>query len=78
MSGLGLIFGAALVVDYIFKLGGMGTLFISLLPYNVDGIVQVDTYALMLLFLLSAVVMITASTLGGIVVALLAREARLR
>jgi ABC-type dipeptide/oligopeptide/nickel transport system permease component len=77
MSGLGLIFGAALVVDYIFKLGGMGTLFISLLPYNVDGIVQVDTYALMLLFLLSAVVMITASTLGEIVVALLDPRVRL-
>ena len=71
VSGLGLIFGAALVVDYIFKLGGMGTLFISLLPYNADGIIQVDTYALMLLFLFSAVVMITASTLGEIVVALL-------
>jgi ABC-type dipeptide/oligopeptide/nickel transport system permease component len=71
VSGIGLIFGAALVVDYIFKLGGMGTLFISLLPYSADGIVQVDTYALMLLFLLSAAVMLTVSTLGEAVVALL-------
>jgi peptide/nickel transport system permease protein len=71
VSGLGLIFGAALVVDYIFKLGGIGTLFITLLPYNTDGIIQVDTYALMLLFLLSAAVMLTASTLGEVVVALL-------
>src|SRR3954466_8695438 len=77
VSGIGLIFGAALVVDYIFKLGGMGTLFISLLPYNVDGTVQVDTYALMLLFLLSAVVMLTASTLGEVVVALLDPRMRL-
>jgi peptide/nickel transport system permease protein len=71
VSGIGLIFGAALVVDYVFKLGGMGTLFISLLPYGADGIVQVDTYALMLLFLLSAAVMLTVSTLGEAVVALL-------
>lgn len=77
VSSLGLIFGAALVVDYIFKLGGMGTLFITLLPYNVDGIIQVDTYALMVLFLVSAVVMFTASMLGEVVVALLDPRIRL-
>jgi ABC-type dipeptide/oligopeptide/nickel transport system permease component len=71
VSGLGLIFGAALVVDYIFKLGGMGTLFLSLLPYNVDGIVAVDTYALQFLFILGAAVMLVASVLGEIVVGLL-------
>lgn len=71
VSGLGLVFGAALVVDYIFKLGGMGTLFLTLLPYNVDGIVEVDTYALMLLFVISAAIMLTASVLGEAVVALL-------
>jgi ABC-type dipeptide/oligopeptide/nickel transport system permease component len=71
VSGLGLVFGAALVVDYIFKLGGMGTLFLSLLPYNSDGIIQVDAYALMLLLLISAAVMLAASVLGEAVVALL-------
>ena len=77
VSSVGVIFGAALVVDYIFKLGGMGTLFISLLPYGVDGVVQVDTYALMVLFLLSAVMMFTASMLGEVAVALLDPRMRL-
>jgi len=71
VSGFGLVFGAALVVDYIFKLGGIGTLFLTLLPYNVDGVVQVDTYALMLLFMISAAVMLTASVLSEVVVVLL-------
>ena len=71
VSGFGLIFGAALVVDYIFRLGGVGTLFLTLLPYNVDGIVQVDTYALMLLLLIGAAFMFATSVLSEAVVALL-------
>jgi ABC-type dipeptide/oligopeptide/nickel transport system permease component len=59
------------VVDYIFKLGGVGSLFLTLLPYNVDGIIQVDTYAMMLLLLISAAVMLAASVLSEVVVALL-------
>ena len=66
-----MIFGAALVVDYIFRLGGVGTLFLTLLPYNVDGIVQVDTYALMLLLLIGAAFMFATSVLSEAVVALL-------
>jgi len=69
VSGLGLIFGAALVVDYIFKLGGVGSLFLTLLPYNSDGIIQVDAYALMFLLLISACVMIVASSLSEALVA---------
>ena len=77
VSDIGLIFGGALVVDYVFKLGGMGTLFLALLPYSQDGIVLVDTYALMLLFVFGAAVMITASTLGEAAVALLDPRVRL-
>lgn len=77
VSDIGLIFGGALVVDYVFSLGGMGTLFLALLPYNADGIILVDTYALMLLFVLSAAVMITASTLGEAAVAALDPRVRL-
>jgi peptide/nickel transport system permease protein len=77
VSDIGLIFGGALVVDYVFKLGGMGTLFLTLLPYSQDGTVLVDTYALMLLFLFAAAVMITASTLGEAAVALLDPRVRL-
>ena len=71
VSDLGLIFGAALVVDYIFRLGGVGTLFLTLLPYNVEGTVQVDTYALMLLLLIGAAFMFATSVLSEVVVALL-------
>jgi peptide/nickel transport system permease protein len=71
VSDLGLIFGAALVVDYIFRLGGVGTLFLTLLPYNVEGTVQVDTYALMLLLLIGAAFMFATSVLSEAVVALL-------
>ncbi len=77
VSGFGLIFGAALVVDYIFKLGGVGSLFLTLLPYNVDGIIQVDTYAMMLLLLISAAVMLAASVLSEVVVALLDPRVRI-
>ena len=80
VSDLGLIFGGALVVDYIFKLGGMGTLFLTLLPFNVDGILQVDTYALMLLLLLGAAVMLATSLLSEVArrAARPAHEVRLR
>jgi peptide/nickel transport system permease protein len=71
VSGLGLIFGAALAVDFIFKLGGVGTLFLTLLPYQTDGIIQVDTYALMLLLMVGAAFMIATSMLSEAVVALL-------
>ena len=77
VSGFGLVFGAALVVDYIFRLGGVGTLFLTLLPYNVDGIVQVDTYALMLLLLVGAAFMFTVSVLSEAAVALLDPRMRL-
>jgi peptide/nickel transport system permease protein len=71
VSGFGLIFGAALAVDFIFKLGGVGTLFLTLLPYQADGIIEVDIYALMLLLLIGAAFMIAASTFSEAVVALL-------
>lgn len=71
VSGFGLIFGAALVVDYIFQLGGVGTLFLTLLPFRSEGAIQVDTYALMLLLLIGAAFMFTVSVLSEAVVALL-------
>ena len=71
VSGFGLIFGAALAVDFIFKLGGVGTLFLTWLPYQADGIIQVDIYALMLLLLIAAAFMIAVSTFSEAVVALL-------
>lgn len=77
ISGLGLVFGAALVVDYIFQLGGVGTLFINLLQYTTEGIVAVDTYALQFLLLLGAAVLLASSVLSEAVVALLDPRMRL-
>jgi peptide/nickel transport system permease protein len=71
LSDLGLLFGAALAVDYIFQLGGLGTYFINLLKLNADALVAVDTYAIVFALLLGAAVMLTASLLGEIAVALL-------
>ena len=42
VSDLGLLLGGALAVDYIFQLGGLGTVFVALLELQVDGIPQVD------------------------------------
>jgi peptide/nickel transport system permease protein len=64
MSDLGVLFGAALAVDYIFQLGGLGTFFINALQLNADGLVPVDTYALQLALFFGAVVMLAASLLS--------------
>ena len=48
VSDFGLLFGGALAVDWIFQLGGMGTLLIDSLKLNAEGFAPVDTYALML------------------------------
>jgi peptide/nickel transport system permease protein len=76
VSDFGLIFGAALAVDYIFQLGGMGTYFISALALNVDAYVSVDTYALQLTLLLGGALILTASVLGEITLWLLDPRAR--
>jgi peptide/nickel transport system permease protein len=64
VSDFGLIFGAALAIDAIFQLGGIGTLFIGDLRLTVDGVVPVDTYALELALLLGGCLVLTASVLG--------------
>jgi len=71
VSDLGVLFGLALAVDWIFQLGGLGTLFIGLLQLNADGNVPVDTYELQLMLLIAACVMLTASMFGEILLALL-------
>jgi ABC-type dipeptide/oligopeptide/nickel transport system permease component len=63
--------GGALAVDYIFQLGGIGSLFISLLQLDADGVTPVDTYELQLALLFAAGVMITASVLGEVILATL-------
>ncbi len=71
VSDFGLIFGAALAIDFIFQLGGIGSLFIGDLQLNVDGVVPVDTYALQVALLLGGGLVLTASVLGEAVLWLL-------
>jgi peptide/nickel transport system permease protein len=71
VSDLGLLLGGALAVDYIFQLGGLGTVLIALLELDIDGVPQVDVYALQLALLLGAAVILTASILSEVVLALL-------
>jgi peptide/nickel transport system permease protein len=77
VSDIGVLFGGALVVDYIFQLGGLGTLFIGLLQLNADGNTPVDTYELQLMLLFAACVMLTASMIGEILLALFDPRTRL-
>jgi peptide/nickel transport system permease protein len=71
VSDFGLLLGGALAVDYIFQLGGLGTVFVGLLQLDAEGIPQVDTYALQLALLLGAAVILTASILSEVALALL-------
>jgi len=77
VSDIGVLFGGALAVDYIFQLGGLGTLFIGLLQLNADGNTPVDTYELQLMLLFAACVMLTASMIGEILLALFDPRTRL-
>jgi ABC-type dipeptide/oligopeptide/nickel transport system permease component len=77
VSDFGLLLGGALAIDYIFQLGGLGTVFVNLLQLNVDAIPQVDTYALELALLFGVAVILLASMLGEIVLALLDPRTRL-
>ena len=77
VSDIGVLFGAALVVDVIFQLGGLGTLFIGLLQLDADSNTPVDTYELQLMLLFAACVMLTASMIGEILLGLFDPRTRL-
>ena len=77
VSDIGVLFGGALVVDFIFQLGGLGTLFIGLLQLDADGNTPVDTYELQLMLLFAACVMLTASMIGEILLAVFDPRTRL-
>jgi peptide/nickel transport system permease protein len=71
VSDFGVIFGAALAVDFIFQLGGIGSYFINALKLNVDAFDPVDTYAMQLILLLGGGLMLTVSILGEVTLWLL-------
>lgn len=76
LSDFGALFGAALVVDVVFQLGGIGTLFLNLLALNADALVPIDTYEMQLILLFAGALMLVASLLAEAAVALLDPRAR--
>lgn len=67
------IFGAALAVDWIFQLGGLGTLFLFEIQTAI-----INPYAVQLLLTLTAVMVVLSAVLSELVVSLLDPRARLR
>jgi peptide/nickel transport system permease protein len=64
VSDFGLILGGAIAVDFIFQLGGLGSMFIGGLKLNADAFLPVDINAFQFALLLAGGLMITASILG--------------
>ena len=69
LSDFGAILGTALAVDFIFKLGGLGSFFIQLFPQN--GPAFIDVYAVQLLLVLTAAFVILSSLVAELVVVVL-------
>jgi ABC-type dipeptide/oligopeptide/nickel transport system permease component len=76
VTDLGALFGAALAIDYIFQLGGLGTFLINLLALNADALTPVDTYAIQFALLIAAAIMLAASMLGEVILVLLDPRAK--
>lgn len=70
-SDFGWIFGATFVVDVVFQLGGVGSVFVSLLQLNADALVPLDTWEMQLILLFAGGVMLIASVLSETIGALL-------
>ncbi|HZR94649.1 MAG TPA: ABC transporter permease [Gaiellaceae bacterium] len=74
LADIGAIFGAALAVDIIFRLSGLGTLLVFQFPIN--GYQPIDVYAVNLLLLITGAFVLLSSILSDVVVGLL--DPRLR
>jgi len=67
LTDFGMVFGAALAVDWIFKLNGLGTLLLLQFP-SVDHPAPIDTYLLEVLLIITAALVLCASILSEIAV----------
>ena len=65
LADIGAIFGAAMAVDYIFELNGLGTVFVSAFPVDMG---SVNPIVVTPLILLTAILMIASSLLADVVV----------
>jgi peptide/nickel transport system permease protein len=75
LADVGAIFGAALAVDAVFRLGGLGTLLLALFP-RVEGYMPIDIYAVQLMLLITGICILASSLLADGALALL--DPRLR
>jgi peptide/nickel transport system permease protein len=74
LADIGAIFGAALAVDVVFRLNGLGTLLVSLFPINSYS--PIDVYAVQLLLLITGGFVLLSGALADTFVAAL--DPRLR
>ena len=74
LADVGAIFGAALAVDVVFGLNGLGTLLISEFPINI--VAPIDVYSVQLLLLITGAFVLLSSVVADVVAALL--DPRLR
>jgi peptide/nickel transport system permease protein len=70
LGDFGAIFGASLVIDVLFRLNGVGGLFISLLNLNSE-VPVLDTYTAQLLLLIGGALVVLASLLGELAIGLI-------
>lgn len=70
LTDFGAIFGASLAVDWVFHLGGLGSLFVAILNIN-STVPFLDTYAMELLLLIGGAWVLLASILSEVAVGLL-------
>lgn len=76
LSDFGAIFGATFVVDVVFQLGGIGSVFIGILQLNADALVPLDTYEMQLILLFAGALMLVASLVTETAVVLLDPRAK--
>jgi peptide/nickel transport system permease protein len=74
LADIGAIFGAALAVDVVFRLNGLGTLLVSQFPIN--SFAPVDVYSVQLLLLITGGFVLLSGALADTIVAVL--DPRLR
>jgi peptide/nickel transport system permease protein len=77
LSDFGAIFGASLAVDWVFRLGGLGSLFVGILNVN-STVPFLDTYAVELLLLIGGGWVLLTSILGEVAVGFLDPRTELR
>jgi peptide/nickel transport system permease protein len=65
LADVGAIFGAAMAVDYVFELNGLGTAFVSAFPVDIG---SVSTYVVEPLIVLTAILVILSSILSDLAV----------